>query len=121
MSRRDHPAERPGTKAPLTDGAGLTEDRRARQGILKYKCYSTTQVDSKGFPVLLREAGLFSKIPEQVLVCSDINKNFTMLAVRHRNYGFEGTPAMTHKSYHLRLLVPVATCGLVLLYSNASP
>ncbi|KAL8438111.1 hypothetical protein ACSSS7_000476 [Eimeria intestinalis] len=78
---RDNAAEKPGGKAPGPDVAGPLEDLKSRQGMLKYKCYSTTQVDSKGHPVLLREAGLFSKLPEQVVTCSDINKNFTMLAV----------------------------------------
>ncbi|KAL8446017.1 hypothetical protein Emag_004869 [Eimeria magna] len=73
--------EKPGGKTPMPDAAGPLEDLKNRQGTLKYKCYSTTQVDNKGHPVLLREAGLFSKLPEQVVTSSDINKNFTMLAV----------------------------------------
>lgn len=81
MRRRDVPAEKPGKAGAAVDGSGQSDDLRVRQGVLKYKCYSTTQVDANGNPVLLREAGLFSKIPEQAFVCSDINQNFTMLAV----------------------------------------
>lgn len=82
VSSHDFLAEKTGGKGSLTGGVGHTGDWQPRQGVLKYKCYSTNQVDSNNNPVLLREAGLFSKIPEQVVVCSDINRNFTMLAVR---------------------------------------
>ncbi|KEP59880.1 UNVERIFIED_CONTAM: hypothetical protein HHA_230220 [Hammondia hammondi] len=52
----------------------------AERAIWKYKCFSTLQVDARGHPVLLREATLFARVPEQVLTCSDINGSFTMLA-----------------------------------------
>ena len=68
----------------MGDALGALDDRKKQHGVLKYKCYSTAQLDGKGNPLLLREASLFSKIPEQVVVCSDVNKNFTMLAVRFR-------------------------------------
>lgn len=103
---RDLPAEKQGNRSSRQDGAGLSEDTRTRKGILKYKCYSTTQVDSKGYPVLLREAGLFSKLPEQIAVCSDINKNFTMLAVGTEGAGlclFRGD-LLKEKTCRLRLM-----------------
>lgn len=81
INRRDAPTDKPGSTGAALEGSGDAEDVRTRQGILKYKCYSTSQVDGRGNPLLLREAGLFSKIPEQILLCSDINQNFTMLAV----------------------------------------
>lgn len=89
MPRRDAPVEKPGDGGAFMDGSGQIDELRVRQGVLKYKCYSTTQVDSKGNPVLLREAGLFSKIPEQPFICSDINQNFTMLAVRWKALGLQ--------------------------------
>ncbi|XP_026191964.1 vacuolar protein sorting-associated protein 11 homolog [Cyclospora cayetanensis] len=102
---RDLQSEKPG-KGPVGNGMGQLEDPRIRQGVLKYKCYSTTQVDGKGNPVLLREAGLFSKIPEQVVVCSDINMNFTMLAVGTESAGvclFRGD-LLREKTCRLRLM-----------------
>ncbi|OEH76661.1 vacuolar membrane related protein [Cyclospora cayetanensis] len=102
---RDLQSEKPG-KGPVGNGMDQLEDPRIRKGVLKYKCYSTTQVDGKGNPVLLREAGLFSKIPEQVVVCSDINKNFTMLAVGTESAGvclFRGD-LLREKTCRLRLM-----------------
>ncbi|CDJ34586.1 uncharacterized protein EMH_0021140 [Eimeria mitis] len=103
---RDAPAEKPGNVGAAVDSSGQNDDSRIRQGILKYKCYSTTQLDAKGNPVLLREAGLFSKIPEQVFVCSDINSNFTMLAVGTETAGvclFRGN-LLKEKTCRLRLM-----------------
>ncbi|KAL8454514.1 hypothetical protein Emed_000235 [Eimeria media] len=104
---RDNAAEKPGGgKTPVPDVVGSVEDLKSRQGTLKYKCYSTTQVDSKGHPVLLREAGLFSKLPEQVVTSSDINKNFTMLAVGTEGAGvclFRGD-LLREKTCRLRLM-----------------
>ncbi|CDJ43024.1 hypothetical protein, conserved [Eimeria tenella] len=103
---RDAPTDKPGSTGAPLEGSGDAEDVRTRQGILKYKCYSTTQVDGRGNPVLLREAGLFSKIPEQVLLCSDINQNFTMLAVGTEGAGiclFRGN-LLREKTCRLRLM-----------------
>ncbi|CDJ59945.1 hypothetical protein, conserved [Eimeria maxima] len=103
---RDAPVEKPGDGGAFMDGSGQIDELRVRQGVLKYKCYSTTQVDSKGNPVLLREAGLFSKIPEQPFICSDINQNFTMLAVGTETAGiclFRGN-LLKEKTCRLRLM-----------------
>lgn len=103
---RDFPAEKAGGKGSSTGGVAHAEDWQPRQGILKYKCYSTNQVDSSNNPVLLREAGLFSKIPEQVVVCSDINRGFTMLAVGTESAGvclFRGD-LLRERTCRLRLM-----------------
>ncbi|CDJ49386.1 Vacuolar membrane protein, related [Eimeria brunetti] len=103
---RDAPTDKSGNARAAADGSGQSDDLRMRQGVLKYKCYSTTQVDANGNPVLLREAGLFSKIPEQVFVCSDINQNFTMLAVGTETAGiclFRGN-LLKEKTCRLRLM-----------------
>ncbi|PFH38740.1 hypothetical protein BESB_010820 [Besnoitia besnoiti] len=49
-------------------------------GVWKYKCFSCIQVDARGQPVLIREATLFTRMPEQILSCSDVNGAFSMLA-----------------------------------------
>ncbi|KAL8424591.1 hypothetical protein Efla_003707 [Eimeria flavescens] len=110
--RRDNLPEKPSAKNSSQDGGEAVEDARTRLGVLKYKCYSTTQVDAKGYPVLLREAGLFSKLPEQVVTCSDINKSFTMLAV-----GTEGAGVCLFRGDLLR----EKTCRLRLMKDNDEP
>ncbi|RQX74789.1 putative vacuolar protein sorting 11 carboxy-terminal protein [Toxoplasma gondii CAST] len=73
----------PGASAsslPPRTGQPASSAHAADRAVWKYKSFSTLQVDARGLPVLLREATLFARVPEQVLTCSDINGPFTMLA-----------------------------------------